>query len=612
MPYRCSNVEIDEDRRELRGAAAVIEPQRRVFDLLLYLARHGSRVVPKNELLEAVWPGVLVTDNSLQRAVSLARRALRQAGGTADIRTHVRQGYRLCAGGSAEPEDPLQRHAVLRAAEAFARGDYDTAMDVLRTLDNPAALSADDLRFWFHVAQCAGRSTEAAAALELAASAPPEAARPDRAACAAILLAQLRLDGREPALARGWIRRATRLLDTIPENREHGHVSFARCRLALFENDLDAAVRFADAAREVGERCGDADLQCLGLLYGGEARLYRGEIEAGLAAIDEAGAAVVALKLSAWAGGLVYCGIIFSSLTRADWHRAAQWNDQFTRWCELNRAPGALGLCRLHRAESLCVQGRLAEAECEARLAQDTLARTAPWAEGDAWRVLGEIQLARGDWAKARASFTRTQELGWHAQLGLSLLEHAEGNTEQACRLLARAARDPHWSNRARRGFLLAHLAAMCARAGHLHEAHEALAELENHPELISSSALEALALAARAEVSAGDGHGSRAIDLLQVAIRRWQAVEAPLIAAQTRCRLAELLAAEGDELSAQTEFVTARAVFRHCGALGLLSACERARRRRDRTATLGPAKRGRQVRAHPAGSRPAAPLQKS
>jgi len=39
-------IEIDEDRREVRGGGKVLSPQPKVFELLVYLARHRERVVP--------------------------------------------------------------------------------------------------------------------------------------------------------------------------------------------------------------------------------------------------------------------------------------------------------------------------------------------------------------------------------------------------------------------------------------------------------------------------------------------------------------------------------------------------------------------------------------
>ena len=86
--------ELDPARRELRveGKARPVQPQ--VFDLLLYLVENHERVVPKQELLERLWPDAIVTESSIQRGVSLARSAL-GARGAELIQTFPRQGYRF-------------------------------------------------------------------------------------------------------------------------------------------------------------------------------------------------------------------------------------------------------------------------------------------------------------------------------------------------------------------------------------------------------------------------------------------------------------------------------------------------------------------------------------
>src|SRR4029079_16733886 len=86
---------LDEDARmlTLRGEPQELQP--RVFDLLAYLVRNAGRVVPKDELMDALWPDLTVTEASLQRAVSLARRALAQGGMERAIRSFVRHGYRF-------------------------------------------------------------------------------------------------------------------------------------------------------------------------------------------------------------------------------------------------------------------------------------------------------------------------------------------------------------------------------------------------------------------------------------------------------------------------------------------------------------------------------------
>jgi len=48
---------IDAARRELRQGSEIVKVEPQVFDLLLYLIRNRDRVVTKDEVLSAVWPG---------------------------------------------------------------------------------------------------------------------------------------------------------------------------------------------------------------------------------------------------------------------------------------------------------------------------------------------------------------------------------------------------------------------------------------------------------------------------------------------------------------------------------------------------------------------------
>ena len=97
MIYRFENLSLDAERRELRAADELLQLQPRVFDLVLYLIRNRDRVVSKDELLDRLWPGVVVVEGALQRAMSLARSCLREACGSDCIRTHARKGYRFVA-----------------------------------------------------------------------------------------------------------------------------------------------------------------------------------------------------------------------------------------------------------------------------------------------------------------------------------------------------------------------------------------------------------------------------------------------------------------------------------------------------------------------------------
>jgi len=74
--FRFGDCEIDSGRYELRRAGAPVAIEPKVLDLLLHLVRERDRLVTKQELLDAVWPGVHVTESTLTRAVSLARTAV--------------------------------------------------------------------------------------------------------------------------------------------------------------------------------------------------------------------------------------------------------------------------------------------------------------------------------------------------------------------------------------------------------------------------------------------------------------------------------------------------------------------------------------------------------
>ena len=83
---------IDVDRVEVTrdGAALALRPK--TFALLLHLVDRAGTVVSKQELMDAVWPGLVVTDDSLTQAVSELRGALDDRDQQL-IRTVPRRGY---------------------------------------------------------------------------------------------------------------------------------------------------------------------------------------------------------------------------------------------------------------------------------------------------------------------------------------------------------------------------------------------------------------------------------------------------------------------------------------------------------------------------------------
>jgi len=87
---------LDPERRELRRAETLIALEPQVFDLLLYLVRNRERVVTRDNLLDAVWNGRVVSESTLTSRINAARRAVNDNGEEQRlIRTIARKGLRF-------------------------------------------------------------------------------------------------------------------------------------------------------------------------------------------------------------------------------------------------------------------------------------------------------------------------------------------------------------------------------------------------------------------------------------------------------------------------------------------------------------------------------------
>ncbi|MBN8905735.1 MAG: winged helix-turn-helix domain-containing protein [Rhodospirillales bacterium] len=82
---------------ERDGCLLPIRPK--AFATLCYLARNRGRVVGKDELIQAVWGGLAVTDDVLTQTVKAVRGAIDDGTGQV-LRTIPRRGYMLAAPGT--------------------------------------------------------------------------------------------------------------------------------------------------------------------------------------------------------------------------------------------------------------------------------------------------------------------------------------------------------------------------------------------------------------------------------------------------------------------------------------------------------------------------------
>jgi DNA-binding winged helix-turn-helix (wHTH) protein len=74
--YRFDRFEIVPSARQLLDDGAVVNLGARAFDVLHCLVENAERVITKDELIDRVWPGLVVTENNLSVQVSALRKLL--------------------------------------------------------------------------------------------------------------------------------------------------------------------------------------------------------------------------------------------------------------------------------------------------------------------------------------------------------------------------------------------------------------------------------------------------------------------------------------------------------------------------------------------------------
>jgi len=570
--YRFAGFELDKECRALRLEGRELAVQPRVLDLLLYLLEHRDRVVGKDELLDALWPGVVVTESSLQRAVSLARSALQEGGAGQSIRNYARRGYRFCFDGLQQTRAETPSETTAESLFAAARWAEAALAHARQDRDSP--LDARALEQWAVAAQCAGDIAAAVVPLERASAAYSARGDVESAARVTISLARIQLESLEAALAQGSLRRASRLLQGLPKGRMHGYLAWMTARLCLYSGDIQQGIEHAIEARETGLALGDVDAEAMGLLYWGVGLQARGDLRAGLALQDEAAAAVLSGQLSPLVGGIVYCGVISSCCNCGDWKRAGQWSESFTRWCERNKIDTFAGACLLHRAEIYAMSGDLQRAQDEMDAGGELIRAGAPWALGDAYRLLGDLHLARGELDEAERDYQHAHEHGWDPYPGLATLLHYRGRSREAVEGLKRAAEMTHWMAGERKACYLAQAARLAAESGHADEARRLLEALEADPSLWQGGAVEGQIDRVRGELELAARRPAEAARLLRRAVLTFVDKQALLEAAVVRIRLAGVLASCGERQSAEAEMRSAESAFEVSGATWYLQQC--------------------------------------
>jgi class 3 adenylate cyclase len=465
-------------------------------------------------------------------------------------------------------EDPLAA-----GRNAASRNAWAEAFELLHRADaDGAQLSGDDLELLGNAAIWSGRLAASLEAHERAYARYLEEGNPPRAAFTALFLAGEYRSKLQNAVSAGWHQRAVRLLENEPEGVEHGYLELQRSQIEYARGNYDQALQHIRRAAQIATAVQDKDLVALATLREGIVLVKKGQVDAGLALIDEVSASAVAGELSSYSTAVIYCNTIGTCRDLADYSRAAEWTETAMRWCEREAIAGFPGMCRVDRAGIMRLRGAWAEADEELKRACEELADFNPRVAGEAFYEIGEIRFRMGDLAGAEEAFGRAIELARDPQPGISLLRLAQGKVDAAAKSIKRTLADEAWPRLARTRLLPAQIEIAIA-AGDVQTARAAAEELETIAEdykiaEAATPALEAAVRAAWGAVLLAEGDVEGAVTCLRRALKIWRDIDAPYDAAATRVLLAQAYRLQGDEDGAQEELAASKAAFERLGAV--------------------------------------------
>lgn len=143
---------LDTDRRELRRGSDDVPTTPQVFDLLTYLIHNRDHVVSKDDLVNAIWNGRIVSDAALTTRVNAVRRAIGDSGEQQRlIKTFPRKGFRFVgtvrdedrrSGVATAPDAPAEPPQLAHAAVERAGSIPDRLKPAGRTLTSAIAIGA--------------------------------------------------------------------------------------------------------------------------------------------------------------------------------------------------------------------------------------------------------------------------------------------------------------------------------------------------------------------------------------------------------------------------------------------------------------------------------------
>lgn len=397
------------------------------------------------------------------------------------------------------------------------------------------------------------------------------------AEAATMVAIHLLIDTGLMAPVRGWVKRAEALLEPFGETPLHAMLQAVRGYERFMCGDLGGAALHADQAFEQASRLGNVEASVVAQTCRARLTLLEGNLEHGLALLDEIGARLMAGEANALVTGMMLCEVVCAAQGLSMHDLAREWTEVMETWRHGSAFGGLHGRCRVHRAELLRISGPMDRAENEALAACGELR---PWMRREyGWPLveLGTIRLRRGDLAGAEKVFSEALAHAWCAQPGLALTALAKGEAQTAASMIADAIAHPvAIPSKEQPPFGDLRLAPL------LHAQAEIAVALADPPtcaaaalrmraiaEAFPSSMLAAMASITQARSDLLANRPETALAHAQDATVAFAELGAPYESAEARIVLGSIHRSAGREQTARTEWAVARQTAEAFGAHG-------------------------------------------
>jgi DNA-binding NarL/FixJ family response regulator len=351
------------------------------------------------------------------------------------------------------------------------------------------------------------------------------------------------------AAARGWLARAERLLHDVAPGAEQGWLDLARSEGA---RDAASAASLAASALDVALAAQDPDLELRALAQLGLAEVTLGDVDLGLARLDEAMAAATSgepANLETFAD--ICCTLMLACERAGDSERPQQWSAVLDEFVRSYDHVTLLAFCRTCCADVYAANGRIDAAEAELEEAVRELA-----AAGQRSRCippsarLAEIRVLQGRFGEAEQLLVGLEAEPEALQARVSV-RLARGEPGAASALLVRRLDELGWTNLLAAP-LLAQLVEARLTEGRLDDARAPAAALDVISEKPGRDRVAALAAGAHGRIALAEGR-EEAGPLILEAVNRFATLGLRLDAARARLDLARSLATTLPDVAVDT-----------------------------------------------------------